>query len=120
MKRIITFLLLALYLNAALIPQLPEQDVYDVNGMKADDINSVAEYVRVALGLDKTADDEDDDNGQATVFVKVINYAREARDCYIELPKAAIENNTSFPEYRQPFHSPPVVDILTPPPDSLV
>lgn len=47
-----------------LLPQVPEMDVWDVNGDQVDDINSVFEYIMVQLGFDHHPDDEDNDAGQ--------------------------------------------------------
>lgn len=64
MKRVVVFILIILHLNAALIPQLNEVDSVDAStGQQLEDINSVIEWVRAALGYDTIADDEDDDSG---------------------------------------------------------
>ena len=63
MKQVAVFILMMLHLNVALIPHLDEVDVYNViTGSQVDDINTVYEWVSIVLGIDTTADDEDDDN----------------------------------------------------------
>ena len=65
MKKILAFFLLISHMNTSMfLPQVPEDDVYDTNGNQLDDINSIVEYVMVKIGLDHTADDEDNDSGQ--------------------------------------------------------
>lgn len=76
MKRIVAFLLLVSHMNTSMfLPQVPEHDVYDAHGNQVDDINSIAELVLVSLGIDQTADDEDDDCGQNFQFVRMADCA---------------------------------------------
>lgn len=65
MRRFLAFILLLSHMNTSMfLPQAPEQDLYDVNGNQIDDITSVVELMRVKLGFDHHADDENDDSGQ--------------------------------------------------------
>lgn len=65
MRRILAFILLLSHMNTSMfLPQSPEQDLYDANGDQVDDITSIVELVRVKLGYDHHADDENDDSGQ--------------------------------------------------------
>jgi hypothetical protein len=60
-----------IHLNVALVPHLDEVDVINpVTNTQVEDINSFVELIRIVLGYDTTADDEDDDtadNGQVPV-----------------------------------------------------
>jgi hypothetical protein len=84
-------------------PQVPEQDVYDSKGNQLDNITSIVEWVRVKIGVDHTADNENDDRAQTlhpvqnlqytsdTFFIKVNNqYAELVNLHYVEYPKSKI------------------------------
>lgn len=64
MKKVTLYFIILTYLNLALVPNVKEVDIY-VSGSthQTDDINSFIELVRVQLGYDTTADDEDNDSG---------------------------------------------------------
>jgi hypothetical protein len=64
MKKVTLYFIILTYLNLALVPNVKEIDIY-VSGStcQTDDINSFIELVRVQLGYDTTADDEDNDSG---------------------------------------------------------
>ena len=117
MKKCIAFILLLCHMNASMfLPQVPEEDVYDTNGQQVDDINSVIEFVRVELGYDKTADDEDDDSGQNFHLVKALDYAFEQQSILIEKARFAPINGSEFSEYKIPEVKLLCYDILIPPP----
>ncbi|TAG11438.1 MAG: hypothetical protein EAZ35_03035 [Sphingobacteriia bacterium] len=62
MRKILIFILIISHLNIALIPHLDEADMYSAaTDSQVEDINTVYEFISVALGIDTTADDEDDD-----------------------------------------------------------
>ena len=75
MKQFSVYLLLALHINFFMfLPQCPEMDVRDANGQQQEDINSLIEWANVALGIDTTPDDEDDDNGTKFIVLKNFDY----------------------------------------------
>jgi hypothetical protein len=71
MKQLCIYLLMFIHLNVALVPHLNEMDkVNPVTNAQLEDINSFVELIRIVLGYDTTADDEDNDtadNGQVPV-----------------------------------------------------
>lgn len=76
MRRLLAFILLVSHMNTSMfLPQAPEADVYDKNGNQLDDITSIVELVRVKLGWDHTADDENDDSGQNFHIANFYEYA---------------------------------------------
>jgi hypothetical protein len=99
------------------LPQVQEDDVYDNNGVQADDVNSVVEYIEVALGYDKTSDDEDDDNGQNFHLVKNADYNFQQQTFLIVKNAFTEIKNPEFSEYKLPVLIFPTFDILTPPPN---
>jgi len=121
MKRLIAFILLVSHMNTSMfLPQVAEDDVYDAKGQKKDDINSVVEYIRVALGYDKTADDEDDDSGQNFHLEKNISYNFQQEVIIIKTENLSGFKKDPFPEYKIPLLQSPAFEILTPPPNSIV
>jgi len=118
MKKVLAFLVLLSHMNTSMfLPQLPEVDAFDGGGRKLDDINSVVEYVGVALGYDTTPDDEDDDTGQAFHIAKVPNYFLFQPVSIVRVENTSQSNATHFAEYRSDKIKPISIDILTPPPD---
>lgn len=118
MKRFLAFLLLLSHMNTSMfLPQIAEEDLYDANGQQQDDITSVVEYVRVALGYDKTADDENDDNGQNFHLVKAVNYNFQRQLIVIEKNYFAEIKRNIFSDYKISVPLSPTYDILTPPPN---
>jgi hypothetical protein len=66
MKNLFVCILFLLHLNVALIPHFDEIDIYDSHtGRQIDDVNTFIELVSVTLGIDTTADDEDDDSSDS-------------------------------------------------------
>jgi hypothetical protein len=118
MKKVFALILLICHMNTSMfLPQIQEQDVYDVNGQQVDDINSIVELINVELGYDKTADDEDDDNGQSFHLVKSSEYSFQQQSVLIERTDFTEIKNTVFSEYKIPSVKSISLDILTPPPD---
>ena len=119
MKKVLAFLVLLSHMNTSMfLPQLPEIDAFDAGGKKLDDINSMVEYVGVALGYDTTPDDEDDDTGQAFHIAKVPNYFLFQSVSIVQIKKPQENNTTHFPEYRADKIKAIAIDILTPPPEA--
>jgi len=120
MKQVLAFLVLLVHMNTSmLLPQIPEQDAYDANGKKLDDINSVVEYIQAALGKDITSDDEDDDNGQIFHIGKAVNYYFFQAVAIVQEKKTPGNNSAHFAEYRFDKIKGVPIDILTPPPEVL-
>jgi hypothetical protein len=96
------------------LPQAPEQDVYDANGNQLDDITSIVELVRVKLGFDHHADDENDDSGQNFHLVNT-NFAVEpvSREIKKEFTLNSKKNFHDFILSKIPSVS---YDIIVPPP----
>jgi len=119
MKKVFAFILLLCHMNASMfLPQVPEDDVYDKNGQQLDDVNSVVEYIEVALGYDKTADDEDDDSGQNLHLVKNTDYNFLQQTIVIVKKEFAESRQFEFAEYQIPLLTSPIFDIQTPPPNT--
>jgi hypothetical protein len=118
MKKLLAFILLLSHLNTSMfIPQTEEQDISFKNGFQRDDINSVVEYIEVALGKDKTSDDEDDDQGQVFHIVKLTHSIYEPVFNEIETEVPSPEKVQQYPPYQVPAFTSLVTDIQTPPPD---
>jgi len=98
------------------LPQTDEQDQYDANGNQIDDINSVVEYIEVALGYDHHPDDEDDDSGQHFVLVKATDSFYEQYSFIIDKKVLFSSDKKKFPDYIESKLLTPSFDILTPPP----
>lgn len=101
------------------LPQGPEEDLYDSKGQQTDDINSLVEWVRVTLGYDKTADDEDDDNGNNFLLTKNCDIFIQQQQFQIvhERRFSVINKNTTFPEFRENTSLSTCLEVATPPPD---
>ena len=117
MKKCFAFILLLCHMNTSMfLPQVAEDDVYDANGNQEDDINSVVEYFRVALGYDHTADDEDDDSGQNFHMAKTVDYFYQ-QPCIIITKKETSQSSCQkFPGYIVKKIPSVSFDILIPPP----
>jgi hypothetical protein len=100
------------------LPQVAEVDQFDKSGKQTDDINSLVELIRVKLGYDHTADDEDDDNGMNFHLVKVVDYYFEQKVVCIEPVRiSTLPKKIKFPEYKEKYTSTHSLEITTPPPD---
>ena len=123
MKKIFAFILLVCHMNTSMfLPQVAEDDQFDTHGIQIDDINSVSEYIdQIVLGhVDKTPEDEDNDNGQNFHVVKVADYHFTQQYVAIaQLPFTEIKKH-EFSEYRITSIPSPSFDILTPPPEVLL
>lgn len=118
MKKVFAFILLLCHMNASMfLPQVPEDDVYDSNGVQVDDVNSVIEYIEVAMGYDTTPDDEDDDSGQNLHLVKNTDYNFQQQVVIIGKNGFAKIKKNEFSEYKIPVLTSPSFEILTPPPN---
>jgi len=116
MKKLLAFILLLSHMNTSmLLPQVPEDDVYDANGNQIDDINSVVEYVMVYLGIDHHADDEDDDQGQNFHIVKIFEYCFQPISNEIKTNEF-ITKPAMFGIYKENRIPDVCFDIILPPP----
>lgn len=99
------------------LPQVAEEDQFDANGRQIDDLNSVVEYIAVAMGYDHTADDEDDDSGQNFHLVKAFDYNFEQQ--YSLLQEDSGEKTTpEFSRFITASIQPVSFDVVTPPPEA--
>lgn len=120
MKKLLAFILLLSHMNTSmLLPQAPEDDVYDKNGNQLDDINSIVELIMVDLGIDHHADDEDNDQGQNFHMVKIFDFCYSP--IFTELKNNEFVNNSSmFGEYKENKIPTVSFDIIIPPPKAAV
>ena len=119
MKKLLAFILLLSHLNTSmLLPQAPEDDVYDKNGNQVDDINSIVEFVMVHLGIDHDADDEDNDQGQNFHIVKIFDYCFQPVFNNIKTHEFTITKQPMFGEYKEDKMPDISFDIIIPPPKS--
>lgn len=117
MKKAFAFLLLLCHMNASMfLPQVAEEDTYNDKGQIKDDINSVAEFICVALGYDHTADDEDDDSGQNFHLVNAVDYFYQQEIRVLEDEKFTDLVTHSYTGYTSCKLSTPFYDIIAPPP----
>jgi hypothetical protein len=120
MKQVIIFISLLLHLNMALMPQVAEIDAYNATtGRQEDDVNTVFEWVSIALGFDTTADDEDDDSDKHSQIVNFFVY-----DCpktfstkdIITKGKLTSSKTNHYPTYCAHKIDNPTFDVIVPPP----
>lgn len=117
MKRVFAFLLLVSHMNTSMfLPQVRESDVYDKNGEQVDDINSVVEYIMVSLGIDHTADDEDNDNGQNFHLVKLSDCVFNPFFTLIKVNNLPEKNTSLFREFTNNKIHLLAYDVMVPPP----
>lgn len=116
MRRLLAFTLLISHMNTSMfLPQAPMADVYDANGNQEDDITSIVELVRVKLGLDHTADDENDDSGQNFHIVNFYEYTFQP--FFTETKnEPLIKKETRFHDLNESKIPSISYDILVPPP----
>lgn len=119
MKKVLAFIVLLSHFNFTMfLPTVEEQDVYYANGERADDINSLYEYVdQVLLGnIDRTPEDEDDDQPHFYQIIKVeTSYYQQSATELKPNFSTAVENKfyKEVDETILPF---PSYDIISPPP----
>lgn len=123
MKKLSVFFMLLLHMNFYMfMPQCPEQDSFDANGQQTDDINSVIEYAMVELGYDKTADDEDDDNGNDFLLVKNCDFIYNLHQSQVitQPQVTVIKKKMKFPVFQDNLVSDTIMEVATPPPDFFI
>jgi hypothetical protein len=118
MKKLLAFILLLSHMNTSMfLPQAPESDVYDKNGVQLDDITSIVEFVMVRLGIDHHSDDENNDQGQNFHLIKIFDF------CYSPVfTKTKNEFFTKAPvfiEYEENNFPTVSFDIIIPPPKAM-
>jgi len=116
MRRLVAFILLVSHMNTSMfMPQAPEADVYDSNGNQLDDITSVVELIRVELGFDHHADDENNDSGQNFHIVNFYEYAYQPFYSKLNNEQFSKQKET-FPDFTESKIPSISYDILVPPP----
>lgn len=101
-----------------LLPQIEENDIYDISGQQKDDINSLLEFSSVYFGLDKLADDEDDDNGNELQIIKVVDCYSQKQSVLLEDPIFTTLKTCIYKEYKASAPFSPSYDIISPPPEA--
>lgn len=116
MRRLLALILLVSHMNTSMfLPQVPEADVYDTNGHQLDDITSIVELVRVQLGYDHHADDENDDSGQNFHVANFYEYTFQP--FFLEIKdRLVIKKTERFHDLDESDVSFVSYDILIPPP----
>lgn len=94
-------------------PQVEEKGNYDANGVEIDDVNSVSEYISIALGY---GHNKDGDNGMSFHIVKASsNYFQPV--FYQIVARQAIEiSKGKFSLFQTPSLMKMSTDIFIPPP----
>lgn len=100
------------------LPQTAEVDIHTAGGQQADDINSVAEFIRIELGYDRTADDEDDDSGQNFHLVNAVDYFYRQETTVLADQQFVSLTTPAFPEYPAARILSPYYEIIAPPPEA--
>jgi hypothetical protein len=121
MKRVFAFILLVSHINTSMfLPQMTEEDVFNSNGTRVDDINSVVEYIdQVIVGReDDTPEDEDDDNSQNFTIITVANYFFQQPSVVMEHPGLITLAGPTYSDCADPELTSISFDILTPPPEA--
>lgn len=117
MRRLLAFILLVSHTNTSMfMPQAPEADVYDSNGSQVDDINSITELILVSLGIDHTADDEDDDSGQNLQLVRVADCEFHPFFNQIKNWGASMNGRSLYSDFTNDKISLIAYDLIIPPP----
>ncbi|MGN6531270.1 MAG: hypothetical protein ACTHK0_05925 [Ginsengibacter sp.] len=117
MKQVFAFILLLSHMNTSMfLPQVPEQDVYDAHGNLVDDINSITELVLVSLGIDHTADDEDDDSGQNFQLVRMADCVFHPFFNEINNTGASTNTRILYSDFTNNKISRIAYDLIIPPP----
>ena len=101
------------------LPQVPQHDLFDEHGNQVDDINSVVEYVMVTLGLDETADDEDNDNGQNFNIVTITPCIIPPNSTLLNKPPV-VNNDINYSWISHSAISLMSYDIIIPPPKTTI
>ena len=116
MRRLLAFILLISHMNTSMFfPQVPEQNVYDSKGNQLDNITSIVEWVRVKIGVDHTADNENDNRAQNLNPVKNLQYTS---DIYFTKVGTAYSKLVDLHYAEYPKSMIPLLsfDIIVPPP----
>lgn len=99
MKSFTSILLLFIYANISLIPQLDEVDLYNKNQVQIEDINSIIELLIISLELDNIADDEDDDCGDSVILVVYHHYFNTSTNLFYSTTPNPKYNYTEKPNF---------------------
>lgn len=118
MKKFLTFIVLLCHMNFSMfLPQMAEQDAFDITGRQTDDINSLTEYIdQIVLGnVDDTPEDEDNDNGQHFLLIKTVDLFCQQSFTIISATKFAPPAKR-YPQYLSSTIPDTAFDVLIPPP----
>ncbi|MEO8854219.1 MAG: hypothetical protein ABI359_10590, partial [Ginsengibacter sp.] len=92
-----------------------EQNVYDTKGNQLDNITSIVEWVRVKIGVDHTADNENDDRAQNLHPVKNLQYTSDTYSTKVATEYSELVN-LHYAEYPKSRIKVLSYDIIVPPP----
>ena len=100
------------------IPQVDEVDLYDANGTRINDINSVTEYISDVLlhHKGKPRKDEDDDNARYFHCGKTVNYCFTPQVSVITPDHRAGNDGITFPNISASKPLSVYYEVVTPPP----
>jgi len=116
MRRLLAFDLLVSQLNSStFMPQKTGADIYDTDGNQLDNITNVVELIRVKLGYDHHADDENNDSGQN---FRIINFYQYSFQPFFSDVKNFFfkKGNDLFKDFTESKITSISYDILVPPP----
>ena len=101
------------------VPCVDEVDLYNEDGTKQDDINSVSEYIYqvVLKHKDKTPEDEDDDQAHYFLLAKSNSFNFQQDQFKIIPPQFSPVTKKKYPVLDIKDLPITYLDILTPPPD---
>ena len=116
MRRVLAFILVISHMNTSMFfPQVPEQNVYDSKGNQLDNITSIVEWVRVKIGVDHTADNENDNRAQNLHPVNNLQYTSDTYSTKVSSGYSELVN-LHYAEYPKSRISLLSYDIVVPPP----
>jgi hypothetical protein len=119
MNRLLSFLVLISHMNFIMfIPQVEEIDLFNVQCVQEDDINSLYEYVDqiVLSGEDVSPEDEDDDTARYFYVTQVDQSPFHQLNIVLKNPAYSLPHKIDFPS--DPNQKLPSLfsDIQSPPP----
>lgn len=119
MKNLALYIILVLHVNSFMfLPQGQGIGGIDENGRQIEDINTMIEWIRVALGYDHHADDEDDDNTNNLLLVQSFNKIFDEQQNKLIAPVLFSEGEiTAFPQYDERVFLSHFGEVATPPPN---
>jgi hypothetical protein len=103
------------------IAQIDEVDLYDSNGSRINDINSVADYINDVLlnNGDHKRQDNDDDNARYFHIVRVLSYCFNPQIFMTGSDRQFENNKSTFTNSSTSKPLPVYYDVVTPPPKTV-